>query len=245
MTDTVNEQTTVAPEQVIPDMDLGELFSDAIRKAVTAQINGQAKDIASGVVADMLTPEVIAGMRETAIHETEKALNPPVPEVEPEPEPAPEPEEVEPPKPQPKYASAKEFVEDYLTQVYRREVIERGAEEKVRWCPEWWKHGEATGRFEALHRAFEAARQGENAEMSAYWLNHMDQHMDRLFDVEGPFKYCSPAKGHDPRLSALPVVPAPDGIFGTGNEFITPNGIVVPPASPGAVHRRQILDFPG
>ncbi|MFE3060381.1 DUF4913 domain-containing protein [Nocardia sp. NPDC059239] len=232
--------------QVIPAEDLGELLEGAIRKAVTGQIGAKAKEIAEGVVADMLTPEVVAGMRQTAIYEAELALNPPVVEPEPEPEPEPvaenEEEEQQPEPPQKEYRSVKAFVENYVAQIYRREVSKPGSEKTLRWCPEWWRHGEATGRFKAMWRAFEALRQGETVEPSKWWLDHFDQHMDRLFDLQGPFKYCSVADGHSDKLVKLPCTPAPESVFGehadeptaTDNpfEYITAAGFYVPEPRP-------------
>ncbi|MFF0637831.1 DUF4913 domain-containing protein [Nocardia sp. NPDC004151] len=232
--------------EVIPAEHLGELLEDAIRKAVGAQIGAKAKKIAEGVVATMLTPEVVAGMRETAIYEAELALNPPVvvePEPGPEPEPVVEAEEEQPEPPQKEYRSLKAFVENYVTQIYRREVSKPGSEKTLRWCPEWWKHGEAVGRFSAMWRAFEALRQGETVEPSKWWTDHFDPHMDRLLDTQfGAFKYCSVAEGHKDKLCKLPCTPAPESVFGeaadetpaTDNpfEYITAAGFYVPEQRP-------------
>ncbi|MFE3023358.1 DUF4913 domain-containing protein [Nocardia tengchongensis] len=247
-----NETGTATAEalaaQVIPADDLGELLEGAIRKAVTGQIGAKAKEIAEGVVALMLTPEVVAGMRQTAIYEAELALNPPV-VVEPEPEPEPEPvveaeeEEKQPEPPQKKYRSLKAFVENYVAQIYRREVSKPGSEKTLRWCPEWWKHGEAVGRFSAMWRAFEALRQGETVEPSKWWTEHFDPHMDRLLDTQfGAFKYCSVTDGHSDKLCKLPCTPAPESVFGeaadgapaTDNpfEYITAAGFYVPEPRP-------------
>ncbi|WP_063709979.1 DUF4913 domain-containing protein, partial [Nocardia transvalensis] len=192
----------------IPAGDLGELMDAAIRKAVSAQFATAAKDIAADVVAKFLTADVRKQMAETAVHEAEQALNPPPPVEEPEPEPEPEvPAEPEPPKRL--YATVQAFVENYVCHVYRREVSDIGLEGKRRWCPEWWRHGEARGRFEALWTAFEALRHGETVEMSIFWLTHFAPTMAALLDPEGPFQYCSVPDGHRPDLVALPVAPAP------------------------------------
>ncbi|WP_306358967.1 MULTISPECIES: DUF4913 domain-containing protein [unclassified Nocardia] len=267
MTDTVNNTPAAdgenapkaAAEQVIPQMELGELLEGAVAKAVSAQIAAQAKEIAEGVVAAMLTPEVIAGMRETAIAEAELALNPtPAPEpAESEPEPegetAAQAEETEEEEPrQLRYATLPEFVEGYVAALYRREVSVRGSEKTLRWCPRWWEHGEVVARFRAMWTAFEALRLGEGVEQSLWWLVHFDPHMDRIFDTAGPFKYCSVADGHNAKLPALPTTPAPAGIFEDGHyddaHLTGGSGIVVPATSPGAVHRRPVdgpWEFPG
>ncbi|WP_280392813.1 DUF4913 domain-containing protein [Nocardia wallacei] len=193
----------------LPAADLGELMDAAIRKAVTAEFGAAAKDIAADVVSKFLTADVRKAMAETAIHEAELALNPPVPAEEPDPEPKPEAQD-EPEPPRRLYATVEDFVQEYVCELYRREVSEIGLEGKRRWCPEWWRHGEARARFEALHTAFEAMRQGETVEMSVFWLTHFGPTMQHLFDPEGPFKYCSVPKGHHAGLVALPVVPAPE-----------------------------------
>ncbi|MFE2962032.1 DUF4913 domain-containing protein [Nocardia tengchongensis] len=240
----VNGQDQATDEQVIPAEHLGDLLEGAIRKAVGARIDAKAKEIAEGVVAVMLTPEVMAGMRETAIYETELALNPPIkPEPEPEPEPVAPAEEEQPEPPQKRHRSVKAFVEDYVAEIYRREVSKPGSEKTLRWCPEWWKHGEAAGRFKAMWRAFEALRLGESVEPSKWWLDHFDLHMDRLLDPHnGPFKYCSVLDGHSDKLCKLPCVPAPEAAFGEGAdenatsdnpfEYITAGGLVVPVSRP-------------
>ncbi|MFE2961975.1 DUF4913 domain-containing protein [Nocardia tengchongensis] len=246
-----NSDQAAAAAQVVPDMDLGKLAEDAVRRAVVAQFNAQAKEIAEGVVAKMLTPEVIAGMRQTAIDEAQLALNPaPEPEPEPEPEPAQEAEEeaAEPPR-QKKYPTLKAFVEDYVVHIYRREVSVMGSEKTRRWCPCWWDHGEAISRLKDMWAAFEHLRLGETVEPASWWLVYFDPMMERLFDPEGPFKYCSPA-GHTREMQALPVTPADPRLFPENEEddeeSFTPPVIVVPRAPVG--NRRQIpgsWEFPG
>ena len=48
------------------------------------------------------------------------------------------------------YASVVEFVENYLSLVYRRQVTDLS---DTVWCPEWWQHAEAVARLDALWRA--------------------------------------------------------------------------------------------
>ncbi|MEV6073384.1 DUF4913 domain-containing protein [Nocardia sp. NPDC052001] len=265
MTETVNNSHTdeaaeMVAEQVIPDMDLGALLEGAIRKAVGAQIQAQAKEIADGVVADMLTPEVIAGMRETAIHEAEIALNPPV-ELEEEPEPeeeeAAEEEEQEQPR-ELRYPTLKDFVESYVINVYRREVSKRGSERSLRWCPCWWDHGEAVARFRAMWAAFEHLRLGDGTEMNLWWLVHFDPQMDRILDPEGMFKYCSVESGCHAndivneliKLPPLPVVPADPALFEEENDDQEPVAAsrIVLPAAPVGIRRTvpgSWEEFPG
>ncbi|MBF6284483.1 DUF4913 domain-containing protein (plasmid) [Nocardia farcinica] len=245
MTDTTTdnnasaEATGAVAAQVIAGIELGELLEAAVRKAVGAQFAAAAKSIAAEVVGNFLTDEVRAQMTETAAHEAELALNPPV--VVPEHEDEDEDEEEEP---QLKYPTVQAFVEQWVSEVYRREVSERNIENKRRWCPQWWRHGEAKARFEALWHAFEALRQGETVEQSVFWLVHLDPHMTRLLDPEGPFKYCSPNEGHNAHLAALPVVAAPANYSSSDVETEPehPSGLVIPTVS---TRRRVVIaQFP-
>ncbi|WP_067722891.1 DUF4913 domain-containing protein [Nocardia yamanashiensis] len=245
---------------VIPQMDLGELLDGAIRKAVTGQIAAQARDIATEVVAAMLTPDVLEGMRQSAIVEAELALNPiPTPDPEPDPEAEPAPaattaaqEDAQPAQP-PRYPTLRDFVERYVIQVYRRSVSTKGAhkESGVRWCPCWWDHGEVVGRFKTMHRAFEHLRLGEGTEPSLWWLVHFDPHMDRIMSPTGPFMYCSVADGHaiGPKaIPPLPVLPAPPGVLPDEEDqtptsgYVTASGLVVPssPARPRELIREWL-----
>ncbi|OBA50871.1 hypothetical protein A5780_30750, partial [Nocardia sp. 852002-20019_SCH5090214] len=179
-------------------------------------------------------------MAETAAHEAELALNPPVALVEPEPEPQQESAPAE--EPQRLYASVYEFVEDYVAQVYRREVTGRSSDRTRRWCPQWWRHGEARGRLKALWMAFESLRQGETVEQSVFWINHFTPHMNALFDTEGPFKFCSAVDGHQTQnaLVALPVVPWPgDDEDADQPGPVHPSGLVLP--QHGTVHHRRVV----
>ncbi|MEU2258544.1 DUF4913 domain-containing protein [Nocardia xishanensis] len=243
MTDTINT-TESAAAQVIAGIELGELLNTAIRKAVIAEFAAEAKSTAVEVVGAFLTPDVRAQMTETAAHEAELALNPPVVATEPDEPVDDEPEdEGEEETPQHKYPTVQAFVEGWVSQVYRREVSERNVETKRRWCPQWWRHGEAKARLEALWHAFEDLRQGESVEQSLFWLVHLDPHMTRLLDPEGPFKYCSPNEGHHPDLAALPVVPAPANYSSSDvSEPDHPSGLVIPTVS---TRRRVVIaQFP-
>jgi hypothetical protein len=249
MTDTITtdnsaEATGPAASQVIAGIELGELLDSAVRKAVAAEFATTAKSIAAEVVGAFLTDEVRAQMTETAAHEAELALNPPVviPEPADEPEPEPEEEEEEEEATPLRYPTVQAFVEQWVSEIYRREVSERNVENRRRWCPQWWKHGEAKARLEACWHAFEDLRHGETVEQSLFWLIHMDPHMVRLFDPDGPFKYCSPNDGHHSHLAALPVVPAPAGYSSSDvvSETEHPSGLVIPtgPPSRGVVVAR-------
>jgi hypothetical protein len=244
MTDTTTATNGAGPAgsaaaQIIPAAELGELMDAVVRKAVTAKFAEQARDIAAEVVEKLLTPEIREQMAETAAHEAELALNPPV--VAPEPEPVVVAEE----KPKNEYDNEYDFVQDYVCNVYRREIAgsSRTAKQNFRWCPQWWRHGEARGRLHALWMAFEALRQGETVEQSVFWLTHFGPQMAALMDPEGPFKHCSP-EGHNIHgvLAKLPMDPWPGETEAEAET--TASGLVVPTAP--AVHHSHVVwpEFP-
>ncbi|MEV4125098.1 DUF4913 domain-containing protein [Nocardia sp. NPDC049707] len=109
------------------------------------------------------------------------------------------------------YTNVVEFVENYLSVVYRRQVTD--ISETV-WCPEWWKHAEAVARLDALWRAWEHYRLEPSTGLSVWFLDHADPHMTKLFDPRGPFKYCSVRNGHKDMLSPLPLKSPTQGLFG-------------------------------
>lgn len=109
----------------------------------------------------------------------------------------------------PVYISVVEFVENYLSLVYRREV---GKGRRV-WCPQWWLHSEAVARLDALWRAWEHCRTDGSTGLSVWFLDHADPHMNVLFDLEGPFQFCSTASGHSDEMPPLQLVAAPTGLF--------------------------------
>ena len=120
---------------------------------------------------------------------------------------------VDPPADEPPplyYATLDRFVEDYLVHVYARHVDGRTRT----WCPRWWAHAEAVARLEALWRAWEHLRHEPALGASTWWRDHADPHMAALTDPDhGPWKHCSPDKGHSDRLQPLPAEACPAGLF--------------------------------
>ncbi|MGF1660984.1 MAG: DUF4913 domain-containing protein [Kineosporiaceae bacterium] len=92
------------------------------------------------------------------------------------------------------FTDVEEFVAEYLTQVYRRHVEGRTRT----WCPQWWRHAEAVIRLEGLWRAWEQLRTDPAFGMSTWYRDHADPHMAVLLDPDGPFRRCSPDRGHSP-----------------------------------------------
>lgn len=107
------------------------------------------------------------------------------------------------------YPHLEAFVVEQLAPTYRRELEGPGRT----WCPEWWRHAEAITRLEALWRAWEQLRLDPATGISVWFRDHADHHMAVLLDPDGPFKGCSPERGHSTRLEPLPTEPAPLDIF--------------------------------
>ncbi|MEV4129620.1 DUF4913 domain-containing protein [Nocardia sp. NPDC049707] len=109
------------------------------------------------------------------------------------------------------YENVVEFVENYLSLVYRRRVSDVS---DMVWCPEWWQHAEAVARLDALWRAWEYFRLDGAAGISVWFLDHADPHMFELLDRHGPFTYCSVHGGHQDMLAPLPLKSPPPYLFG-------------------------------
>ncbi len=101
------------------------------------------------------------------------------------------------------------FVRELLAPTYRRVVDGRNRT----WCPQWWRHAEAIARLEAMWRSWEHLRQDPATGVSVWFRDHADPHMAVLLDPDGPFKPCSPEKGHVPRAEPLPLADPPPGLF--------------------------------
>ncbi|WP_139006912.1 DUF4913 domain-containing protein [Arthrobacter crystallopoietes] len=108
------------------------------------------------------------------------------------------------------YADVAAFVAEKLAPGYRRRFNQSGA---ITWCPQWWKHGEAISRLEALWRAWEFLRLDGATGMSVWWRDHADHHMSVLMSPDGPFSGCGPSKGHSSTLPPLPCEEPPEGLF--------------------------------
>lgn len=107
------------------------------------------------------------------------------------------------------FPSLDRFVEDYLAVIYRRDITMAG----TRWCPEWWKHGEAIARLEAMWRAWELLRLDPGEGGSNWWLMHADPHMRVLLSDLGPFKNCRGGNHSEERSLPLPTTKPPKGLF--------------------------------
>ncbi|WP_051153215.1 DUF4913 domain-containing protein [Nocardia niigatensis] len=240
MSDTTNPQPTPATsastpvEQVTALTD--ELRPKLARKARTAvndQLKDLAKEMAQAALEPLLTPEVREQLQAVADEEAAKQLATELAGAE-------EPRELV-------FKTVKAFVDGYVTVLYRRDSGEFN-ESRVAWCPQWWKHGEAFARMDAAWSAFEHLRLDGTTGMSVFWNQHLDPAMAVLLDPEGPFRYCSPSRGHSEELQPLDSPDAPPSAFvnyeitGFGTFTETATGILTPAASAPA--RPPALEFP-
>ena len=222
-TDGTADESAAAIETTAAQVLSGGEVDKVVHKAVTDAYAGVAKKMAADALATVLTDDVRSQMAATALRDAQAVL-------------APQPEEQK----QTEFPDVQSFVEQFVCDIYRREVSARNTEKYRRWCPNWWLHGEARSRFHALWMAFEELRQGAGVEQSIFWLTHFTPHMNALLDVEGPFKYCSVADGHRDGLVALPVVAAPEKY--SSSEVEHPSGLIIPATPTRRVRVRQ--DFP-
>lgn len=101
-----------------------------------------------------------------------------------------------------------EWYTQYFVDLYVRDL---GHGSRL-WCPEWWLHGEAVYRLDALWRAWEHLRLDGSLGPSTWLRDHLDPHMAQLMAPDGPFKGCDPERGHRRRRTQLPGIPPP-GMF--------------------------------
>lgn len=111
---------------------------------------------------------------------------------------------------QPIFEHVGEWVEVYFAPTFVRR-----ATQTMRWCPSWWDHPEAYIRLEALWRTWEVHRLDAQRGMAVWFRDFVDGQLLTLFSHSGPFEECS-AQEHRER-KPLPVTPAPDGWFTTGD----------------------------
>ena len=107
---------------------------------------------------------------------------------------------------EPYYPSLEQWVIDYFAPTYARPV-----NPAVRWCAQWWDHGEAISRLEALWRSWEVGRLDELRGIALWHRDFLDSQLAVLTSTTGPFAQCTPDR-HAP-TKALPTVPAPEGYW--------------------------------
>ncbi|MBY6438111.1 DUF4913 domain-containing protein [Rhodococcus kroppenstedtii] len=109
------------------------------------------------------------------------------------------------------YPTLLAFVDAVIRPHYRRAVDNP----EHNWCPQWWLHGEAFRRLDALWRAWEHLRKDPQTGMSVWWKDHADHHMGKLLDPIGPFAKCSARHGHKDTLPPLPAIAPNPALFDT------------------------------
>lgn len=98
------------------------------------------------------------------------------------------------------------WVQDWLLPTFRR--YPGGA--NARWCRQWWRHGEAIVRLQALHMAYVTLFAEGGTGPSSWLRDHLDPALTHLLANDGPFGSCSPdhPARHDP-IDPLPVEHVP------------------------------------
>lgn len=172
--------------------EIGKAALAIIESTVRAAIADQVKAFAKEAAEVVLEPDIKAGLRLAAVDAARVMVTPVEKRLQ--------------------FATLNEFMLGWLAPIYRREVSAYGADAKLRWCPQWFRHGEALSRVNALWRAFESLRLEAATGMSTWWKDHADHHMPILMSLDGPFKYCSPIDGHREEYVDLPTrrLPAED-----------------------------------
>lgn len=185
-----------AIKDALAAVDLTEYVGAAVKRAVAAAVN-------TAVVAALeaaLDEDTLAGIKEQAEAAVQAELHPEPVSVE---------EDVQEEQPQLLYPTVEAWVTDWLSPGFRRSTAALNSTH--RWCSDWWKHGEAVSRLDALWRAWEHLRLDPATGLSVWYRDHCSHHMAVLMDPDGPFANCK--EGHKPETVPLPVTPAPIGLF--------------------------------
>ncbi len=106
------------------------------------------------------------------------------------------------------YPDLSSFVRHVLVEVLLRRVDGHTRT----WCLHWWEHPEAVLRLESLWRAWEVCRQDSGVGMSSWLRDHSDYHLPLLLEPDGPFRGCSPERGHRPRAAGVDWLDPPAGL---------------------------------
>ena len=106
--------------------------------------------------------------------------------------------------PEPEFTELEDWLTEYFLPMFRRTL---GGE--YRWCRQWWRHGEAISRLNALWHAWEVLRTKPGTGMGAWYREHLDHQLPVLLGARGPFYQCSEDTHREPHEPAAD--PAPDG----------------------------------
>jgi Domain of unknown function (DUF4913) len=120
--------------------------------------------------------------------------------------------------PEPVYTAVEDWVTDYFLPMFRRTL---GGE--LRWCAQWWQHGEAISRLTSLWHAWEALRLQPGTGIASWYRDHLDHQLPILMGARGPFYQCSETTHREPHQAA--VIPAPGEWWDTEDaETAAPGG---------------------
>ncbi|WP_230595584.1 DUF4913 domain-containing protein [Rhodococcoides fascians] len=196
------------PQSAAPDNPAAESMpQELIDDAVDWRLRREANRIAETVFEERLTPELHQQMLDTARRRMDAQL---IVDLRAQQDAAAAAEEAAENPPKLVYANKFEFFDEYLSDVYRREVT-TGTQKS--WCLSWWKHAEAVIVVEALWRSWEKLRTDPGTGLSVWKKDHADHHMNVLFDPNGTFAKCSVRGGHY-LLDPLPSEPIPAALRG-------------------------------
>jgi hypothetical protein len=82
-------------------------------------------------------------------------------------------------------------LEDWIVNFMQR-TLERRASNTKRWCAQWHKHPEVISRFWALYHAYlQIEDEGDAIQMSIWYVDHLDRHLETITSADGPFAACS------------------------------------------------------
>ncbi|WP_230594211.1 DUF4913 domain-containing protein [Rhodococcoides fascians] len=176
----------------VGDDELSAPFQQQVDAAVSARIRKEVAAIADAQFGEILTPELFGQLQAATARALAATLDTEVQKAQAAADDA---------EAAPVYTSLLDFVDEVIRPHYRREVSE-GNQKK--WCPQWWAHGEAYRRLDALWRAWEHLRKDPNTGASVWWKDHADHHMGMLLDPQGPFSACGVRHGHKTTLPPLP-----------------------------------------
>jgi hypothetical protein len=94
------------------------------------------------------------------------------------------------PDPKQVFDDVESWVEGWFVNAYARSSAGWG-----HWCPEWWRHPEATERLTALWHSWEAAQKNTATGMAHWYVMYADPIFGQLTDSRGTFASCSDVHG--------------------------------------------------
>ena len=117
--------------------------------------------------------------------------------------------------PQLYYGSLPEFMREFVTPMFPRDVTNTPG---LTWCPKWWLHPEAAYRLDSLWRSWEYMRLDAALGTSSWIREHLDHHLPVMLADSGPFKGCLIKNGHAiDRDYTFPIEEPPEGLYDDSN----------------------------